>query len=76
MLKTESNTDAVYIAAYVDDQGKVTSFPMGGGSSTKPSIKAHTTYSSAKRAARYFPGAVVVKATGFEIVTGEGKAHA
>jgi hypothetical protein len=68
MFKAVSDTNAVYIVAFTDDQGNVTGFPMGGGSSTKPSIKAHETYKSAKRSANYFPKAVVVRATGFEVV--------
>jgi hypothetical protein len=58
----------LYVVAYVGAGGNITGFPKGGGSSTKPSVKAHDSYASAKRSARYFNGAVVVKATGFEIV--------
>lgn len=68
LFKTKSETDELYIVAYVDEKGKVTGFPMGGGSSTRPSIKAHEKYSSAQRSSKHFPGSVVVKAKEFEIV--------
>ncbi|AMQ66727.1 type IIA topoisomerase [Bacillus phage Mgbh1] len=58
----------LYVVADVDADGNVTGFPKGGGSSTKPSVKAHDNYTSAKRSARYFTGSVVVRTTGFEIV--------
>lgn len=58
----------IYVVAYVDENDTITGFPKGGGSSTKPSIKAHDKLSSAKRAARFFPGSSVVRATSFEIV--------
>lgn len=64
-------TTELYVVARVDEDGNVTSFPLGGGSSTKPSVKAHLKYSSAKRSAAHFPGSVVVKVNGFEIAKGD-----
>lgn len=68
MFKTTSKNNEVYLIAYVDELYNVINFPMGGGSSTKPSIKAHDNLTSAKRSLRFFPGAVIVKANHFEIV--------
>lgn len=64
-----SDSNELFVVAYVNDSGEVTGFPMGGGSSTKPSIKAHEKLSSAKRSSKYFSGSKVVKVTSFEIVT-------
>lgn len=58
----------LYVVAYVNEDGSVRSFPTGGGSSTRPSVKAHESYDSAKRSSRHFRGSVVVRATGFEVV--------
>lgn len=71
MYKTTSKNNDLFLVANVDENGNVINFPMGGGSSTKPSIKAHDNLASAKRSLRFFPGSVVIKATQFEIVGGE-----
>ena len=71
MYKCNSDSKELYIVANLDGEGNVINFPMGGGSSTKPSIKAHEKYISAKRSSRHFPRSVVVKATCFEVVTDE-----
>jgi hypothetical protein len=68
MYNTRTESDELYIVAYVDVNGNVTGFPKGGGSSTKPSIKAHDSYASAKRSARHFAGSKVVRVTGYEVV--------
>ena len=68
MYNVNSNSREVYIVANVDTDGNVDGFPMGGGSSTKPAIKAHPTYGAAKKASRFFPGSVVVKVLTFEVV--------
>lgn len=68
MLNENTNTNELYIVAYVNEKGNVTGFPKGGGSSTKPSIKAHDNYKSAKRSSRFFPSSKVVKASVFEVV--------
>jgi hypothetical protein len=68
MYKNNSVSNELFIVANVNDEGNVISFPMGGGSSTKPSIKAHDNYESAKRSSRFFPKSKVVKVTGFEVV--------
>lgn len=70
-LRKDSKTNDLFVLAYVDENGNIVNFPMGGGSSTKPSLKAHDNVESAKRAQRFFKGSVVVKATRFEIVEGE-----
>ncbi|RPJ97267.1 hypothetical protein CW357_00960 [Rummeliibacillus sp. TYF005] len=70
MLNCTSKSDEVFLIANINEHGKVINFPMGGGSSTKPSIKAHDNLKSAKRAQRFFKGSVIVKATSFEIVEG------
>lgn len=67
MFKTTSKNNEVYLIAYVDELYNVINFPMGG-SSTKPSIKAHDNLTSAKRSLRFFPRTVIVKAIHFEIV--------
>lgn len=71
MFNTTSKNNDLFLVANVDENGNVINFPMGGGSSTKPSIKAHGNLISAKRSLRFFPGAVIVKATHFEIVEGK-----
>lgn len=68
MFDTTSKNNDLFIVANVDEKGNVTNFPMGGGSSTKSSVKAHDTLSKAKRSQRFFKGSVIVKATAFEIV--------
>ena len=68
MLDTKSTNNDLYIVAYVDEDGNVLNFPMGGGSSTKASVKAHDTLAKAKRSQRFFKGSVIVKATSFELV--------
>ncbi|TQR28347.1 hypothetical protein C7Y47_22160 [Lysinibacillus sphaericus] len=70
MLDTKSANSDLYIVANVDENGNVINFPMGGGSSTKASVKAHDTLTKAKRSQRFFKGSVIVKATAFEIVEG------
>lgn len=72
MLNTNSKTNEVYLIANLDEQGNVINYPMGGGSSTKPSIKAHDNLTSAKRSLRFFKGATVIKVTDYEIVDLEG----
>ncbi|MEX0598868.1 MAG: hypothetical protein WD512_20460 [Candidatus Paceibacterota bacterium] len=64
-----ADANDLYIVSYVDEYGRITGFPMGGGSSTKPSIKAHDNYLSAKRSSRFFPESVVVKASDFKVVS-------
>ena len=71
MENAKTNTDDLYIVAYVDEYNNVINFPKGGGSSTKPSIKAHDNYDSAKRSSRFFKGSKVVKAIKFEVVEGK-----
>ncbi|MER1998815.1 MAG: hypothetical protein ABS882_03500 [Lysinibacillus sp.] len=71
MFNTTSKNSDVYLVANVDVKGNVINFPMGGGSSTRPSLKAHDNLTSAKRAKNYFKGSVIVKATSFEIVEGD-----
>lgn len=73
MLNKVSKNNDLFVVAYVDGEGHVTGFPMGGGSSTKPSIKAHDNYKSAKRSSRFFPGSVVVKAKTFQLVNGDAE---
>jgi hypothetical protein len=68
MYNTKAESDELYIVAYVDEKGKVIGFPMGGGSSTKPSVKAHINQKSAERSAKFFSGAKVVRVTGYEVV--------
>ena len=68
MLNCNSKTNEVFLVANVNSEGEVINFPMGGGSSARPSIKAHDNLTSAKRAKRFFPNSVVVKATAFEVV--------
>lgn len=70
MFNCTSKTKDVFLIANVNSEGEVISFPMGGGSSTRPSIKAHDNLTSAKRSKKFFKGAVIVKATAFEIVEG------
>ena len=68
MYKSTSEANEVYLIANVNSKGEVINFPMGGGSSTRPSIKAHDNLTSAKRAKRFFKNSVIVKATAFEVV--------
>lgn len=68
MLNKVSKNNDLFVVAYVNEEGNVTGFPMGGGSSTKPSIKAHDNYGSAKRSSRFFPSSVVVKVGDFSVV--------
>lgn len=68
MLKSNSKSNEVYLIANLDKEGKVINYPMGGGSSTKPSIKAHDNLTSAKRSLRFFEGASIIKVTGYETV--------
>lgn len=68
MYKNDSENNDVYLVAHVNEKGEVINFPMGGGSSTKPSLKAHTNFKSAKRSQRHFEGSVIVKATGYQSV--------
>jgi hypothetical protein len=69
MYKTNSESNDLFIVANVDEQDNVVNFPMGGGSSTKPSVKAHITQKSAERSRKFFPDSKVVKVTGFEVVS-------
>lgn len=73
MLDTKSKNSDVFIVANVDENGNVINFPMGGGSSSRASVKAHDTLGKAKRAQRFFKGSVIVKATAFEIIEGDSK---
>lgn len=57
----------LYVLANVDEDGNITGFPKGGGSSTSPRIKAYESLASAKRGVRHHAG-VIVKVTGFEVV--------
>lgn len=68
MLNRSSKNNEVFLVAIINSKGEVINFPMGGGSSTRPSIKAHDNLTSAKRAKRFFPNSVVVKATAFDVV--------
>ena len=68
MYNNNSKSDEVYLIANLDEQGNIINCPMGGGSSTKPSIKAHDNLTSAKRSLRFFKGATIIKLTGYEIV--------
>lgn len=74
MYNNNSKLDEVYLIANLDGKGNVVnypnvvSYPMGGGSSTNPSIKAHDNLTSAKRSLRFFKGATIIKVTGYEIV--------
>ncbi|WP_100406239.1 hypothetical protein [Bacillus solitudinis] len=68
MYKSYSDTNDLYVVANVDENNNVISFPMGGGSSTKPSIKAHTNFISAKRSSKFFRNSKVVKVTSFEVI--------
>lgn len=68
MYKTTSKSNDLYLVANVDDDGNVINYPMGGGSSTKSSIKAFDNLTSAKKSLRFFPGSKIVKVTGFEKV--------
>ncbi|WP_342480439.1 hypothetical protein NST07_25840 [Paenibacillus sp. FSL L8-0340] len=55
----------LYVLAHVDVDGNVTGYPKGGGSSTKPSIKAHDSLSSAKRS-RAHCGGTIMRITALE----------
>lgn len=66
--KITSKTNDLYLIANLDENGNVVSYPMGGGSSTKSSIKAFDNLTSAKKSLRFFPGSVIVKANQFERV--------
>lgn len=68
MLDTKSKNSDLFIVANIDEKGNVVNFPMGGGSSTKSSVKAHYTLAKAKRSQRFFKGSVIVKVTAFEVV--------
>lgn len=57
----------LYVLATVDSKGNIVSYPQGGGSSTKPRIKAHDNLDSAKRSRRYNSG-TIIKVTDVEIV--------
>jgi hypothetical protein len=70
VYKSSSESNELFIVANVDEQGNVVNFPMGGGSSTKPSVKAHISQKSAERSRKFFPSSKVVKVTGFEVVSG------
>jgi len=72
MFNTTSKSDTLYLIANIDEHGNVINFPMGGGSSTRPTIKAHDNLTSAKRSLRHFKGAVIVRATGFRVFDVEG----
>lgn len=69
MYKSNSESSNLFIVANVDEDGNVINFPMGGGSSTKPSVKAHISQKSAERSRKFFPNSKVVKVTGFEVVS-------
>ncbi|OMC96229.1 hypothetical protein MKX34_23995 [Paenibacillus sp. FSL R5-0636] len=55
----------LYVLAHVDSNGNVTGYPKGGGSSAKPSIKAHDSLSSAKRS-RGHCGGTIMRITAME----------
>ncbi|WP_339811180.1 hypothetical protein MKY63_00825 [Paenibacillus sp. FSL R7-0189] len=57
----------LYVLAHIDPNGIVTGYPKGGGSSTKPSIKAHDSLSSAKRS-RGHCGGTIMRITAMEPV--------
>ena len=61
------NLPELYVVVNTDADGNIVGYPMGGGSSTKPSVKAHPNLSSAKRSATYY-GAEVMKVTSGEVV--------
>jgi hypothetical protein len=69
MYKSSSESNDLFIVANVDEHGNVVSFPMGGGSSTKPSVKAHVSQKSAERSRKFFPNSKVVKVTRFEVIS-------
>jgi hypothetical protein len=73
MYQHSSENADLYVLAYLNDDGEVVGYPMGGGSSTKPSIKAHTNLKSAQRSQRHFPKSRILKATEFEIIEEEKK---
>ena len=62
-----SKLPELYVVVNTDANGNVISYPMGGGSSTKASVKAHPRLSSARRSATYY-GAKVMKVTSGEVV--------
>lgn len=63
---SENNAN-LYVLASVDEEGKIESFPKGGGSSTSPRIKAYDSLDSAKRGQRHHKGAIV-EAKSLEVV--------
>lgn len=62
-----ANIPDLYVVVNTDDEGNIIGYPMGGGTSTKASIKAHPKLSSARRSASYY-AANVMKITSGEVV--------
>lgn len=67
-MRKKSNTNELFILANVDENGQIIDFPMGGGSSTKPSLKVHDNLKSARRARGFFKNTTIIKMTAYEIV--------
>jgi len=70
MERKVSESDDLYVVVYDNGEGEIT-FPMGGGSSTRPSIKAHPSYDSALRSSKHFKDSKVAKAIGFKVMESE-----
>jgi len=49
----------LFVLANVNENGEVTGFPKGGGSSTKPRIKAYDSFAAARRGQRLHAGVIV-----------------
>lgn len=61
------NLPELYVVVNTDSDGNIVGYPMGGGSSTKASVKAHVNLSSARRSATYY-GAKIMKVSSGEVI--------
>lgn len=67
MSENVSQIVELYVLAYVDDNGNITGYPKGGGSSTPSSIRTYEPIGSARRGRRFI-GGNIVRVTGVEVV--------
>ena len=66
-MKKDSKSTDLYILAYVEGN-EVIGFPLGGGSSTNPSLKSYDNLTAARRGKKYFPRSTIVKAVKYEVI--------